>query len=65
MLPPAYMRSSYSTERGKKSIPSRGSRLMVAAAKIRDSPTRTVTAPPACAASPPVVNRKGFPSTTA
>ena len=53
ILPPAYIRSSYSTLRGKKSMPSRTSD-MVAAAKTIVSPRRTVTAPPAWDASLPV-----------
>ncbi len=53
IFPPAYIRSSYSTVRGKKSVPSRTAPI-VAAAKITESPWRKVSAPPAWRASRPV-----------
>ncbi len=53
ILPPAYSLSSYSTESGKKSMPSR-TPPMVAAAKTIASSMPRVTAPPAWPAKRPV-----------
>jgi hypothetical protein len=47
------MRSSKSTVSGKKSVPGRGSRAMVAVASTMVSPYCTVTEPLACVASVP------------
>ena len=65
IFPPAYMRSSYSTVSGKKSCPALGSGLIVAAEKTMVSPSRTVTAPPACWANLPVSKMIDFPPTRA
>jgi len=54
MRPAAYIFSSKSTLRGKKSSPSRMFFDMVAVASKSESPTRRVMAPPACSASLPV-----------
>ncbi len=54
ILPAAYIRSSMSTVRGKKSVPSRTFRAAVAVASTTVSPMRATTAPSACPASLPV-----------
>ena len=55
IFPAAYIRSSTSTVRGKKSAPSRMVRWAVAVASTSVPPTRATTAPSACMASLPVV----------
>ena len=47
MRPAAYIRSSTSTVRGKKSAPGRGDLEPVAVTSTTVSPIRAVTAPPA------------------
>ncbi len=59
-LPAAYMRSSKSTVRGKKSR-SLGCLEAVAATRTMLSPCRTTTAPPACLASSPVSSTYSLP----
>jgi hypothetical protein len=54
IFPAAYIRSSTSTVRGKKSAPSRASVRPWAVASTMVSPPRTSTAPSACLASFPV-----------
>src|SRR5260221_7839145 len=54
IFPAAYIRSSTSTVRGKKSAPSRASMRPCAVASTIVSPERTTTAPSACLASLPV-----------
>src|SRR3954470_2412996 len=54
ILPAAYMRSSRSTVRGKKSAPSRADLDAVAVTSTTVSPRRTVTAPSAWPANLPV-----------
>ncbi len=54
IFPAAYMRSSTSTVRGKKSTPSRRCLDAVAATSTTVSPMRPITAPSACLASFPV-----------
>src|SRR5437870_7199404 len=54
MRPAPYRRSSKSTLRGKKSIPSRALLLIVAVASNNESPSRIVAEPPACLANRPV-----------
>ena len=61
--PTAYIRSSKSTVRGKKSIPSRMVLLAVAVTSISVSPMRATTAPSACRASLPVENERVLPPT--
>ena len=56
ILPAAYIRSSMSTVRGKKSVPSRTERDAVAVTSTMVSPMRPTTAPSACWASLPVSN---------
>src|ERR1700679_3508257 len=60
ILPAAYMRSSTSTVRGRKSV----SRMFPAVAVARTivSPWRTTTAPPACFAIRPVSNEISLPA---
>ena len=53
ILPAAYVRSSMSTVRGKKSVPSRTERAAVAVASTTVSPMRPTTAPSASWASLP------------
>src|SRR3984957_2872701 len=53
ILPAAYVRSSMSTVRGKKSVPSRTERAAVAVASKTVSPMRATTAPSASWASLP------------
>ena len=53
ILPAAYIRSSMSTVRGKKSIPSRTRRAAVAVTRMVVSPMRATTAPSACPARRP------------
>src|SRR6478736_5861449 len=60
ILPAAYMRSSMSTVRGKKSAPSRAELAAVAVTRTTVSPRRTVTAPPAWPASLPVSKVRVF-----
>jgi hypothetical protein len=54
IFPAAYIRSSTSTVRGKKSAPSRASVRPMAVARTTVSPLRTSTAPSACLANFPV-----------
>jgi len=54
ILPAAYIFSSKSTVRGKKSTPSRGSAEAVAVARITVSPQRTRALPLACSATRPI-----------
>ena len=56
ILPAAYVRSSMSTVRGKKSAPSRAERAAVAVARTTVSPMRPTTAPSASWASLPASN---------
>ena len=56
ILPAAYIRSSMSTVRGKKSVPSRTLRAAVAVTRTIVSPIRATTAPSAWQASLPVSN---------
>ena len=56
ILPAAYVRSSMSTVRGKKSVPSRTCRAAVAVASRTVSPMRATTAPSASWASFPASN---------
>src|SRR5690606_39627813 len=62
--PTAYIRSSKSTVRGKKSIPSRIDLLAVAVTSIWDPPSFAVTAPSACKASLPVEKVSSLPPTS-
>src|SRR5437763_2249977 len=61
IFPAAYMRSSTSTVRGKKSIPSRMPRLAWAVTRTVVSPTETTTAPSACWARRPVEKVRDLP----
>ena len=53
ILPAAYIRSSMSTVKGKKSAPSRTRRAAVAVTRMVVSPIRATTAPSACPARRP------------
>jgi hypothetical protein len=59
ILPAAYIRSSTSTVRGKKSAPSRALRAPTAVTSTMLSPQRATTAPFACFASFPVSKEIG------
>src|SRR5947209_20361733 len=61
IFPAAYMRSSTSTVRGKKSIPSRMPRLAWAVTRTVVSPTDTTTAPSAWGANKPVEKVRDLP----
>src|SRR5581483_7883730 len=61
IFPAAYIRSSTSTVRGKKSIPSRMPRLAWAVTRTVVSPTDTTTAPSAWGASRPVEKVRDLP----
>src|ERR671914_2519387 len=61
IFPAAYMRSSTSTVRGKKSIPSRTPREAWAVTRTVVSPTETTTAPSAACASRPVEKVRDLP----
>src|SRR5579883_1090260 len=61
IFPAAYARSSMSTVRGKKSVPSRTERAAVAVASTMVSPSRPTTAPSARWASLPVSNDMVLP----
>ena len=65
IAPLAYMRSSTSTVRGKKSVPSRGSRAPTAVTSTRLSPERTSTDPFACFARRPVSKMISWPPMSA
>ena len=60
ILPAAYIRSSTSTVRGKKSIPSRTPLAALAVARTMVSPIAATTAPCDCWASLPVSNDEGL-----
>src|SRR6187551_1756423 len=64
ILPAAYIRSSTSTVKGKKSASGRASCRPTAVARIIVSPLRTTTAPSACFASLPVSKRSSFAPTS-
>src|SRR6187200_1762630 len=64
IFPAAYIRSSTSTVRGKKSASGRESVRPTAVARIMVSPLRTTTAPSACFASLPVSKRSSAAPTS-
>src|SRR4051794_30049817 len=58
IFPAAYIRSSMSTVRGKKSMPSRTPLAALAVTRTMVSPMRPTTAPCDCGASTPVSNER-------